>query len=178
MLQVVNISTYTSRFTFRIFQTINHYQFGNYTALNIKWEETQDLKFKKRQALSTRTTWVCLPPGSASCDCWLEGRGCVFVFETTAQTGNILQHSGAPQYWTFMRYPSRQAHVLVICKAPCLERKTCKVETGIIFQALKNQPTDLRPPFVLYLDHLVLMFVQLLCSSCIRCECLLPRCTR
>lgn len=75
--------------------------------LKITWEETQDLRNKQNNHLTTKKNpkskhlpselcgYVC-PQGMPAVIAGL--RQSVFVFEKTAQTGNILQHSGALQY--------------------------------------------------------------------------------
>lgn len=102
------------------------------------------------------------------CQLWLLVWGQrVFVFETTAQTGNILQHSGALQYWPCMHYTRRQAHVLVT-KTLALYKIPTKVKSAITFQSLNKQHSLPPPFFVLYLGHLGQVSVHFLCNSCIR----------
>lgn len=138
----------------------------------------------KKQVFSLRTMRMFAPR-----ECWLiaglRAEGVyLFYFETNAQTDNILPHSEAPQYQTFMHYPRRQAHVLVICKATWTKKKPLqRWEVELLLRDSKkkrNQKNPSQPshPHVLYLHHLGLTSVHLLSNSCIRCKRLLPRSTK
>lgn len=100
------------------------------------------------------------------CQLWLLAWGQrVFVFETTTQIGNILQHSAALQYWTSMHYTRRQAHVLVTGKDLALNKKSTKVQSAIMFQRLKKPPI---PPILCLVFGSSGVSVHSLHNSCIR----------
>lgn len=113
--------------------------------------------------LCIRIMWLCLPPGNACCDCWLEGRVCLFGFGTTAQTGNILQHSGALQYWTSVHYQETN---------PCRDnwksswpstKNLQRWEVELCFRDSVNNP-----PILCLLFGSFGVSINLFCNSCIR----------